>query len=164
MKETAVKEKKNSKKKDEMELVAKFKAYEKQLFDLLKLEPIEFDEKTGKATVKKNIKKYIQKVEQAKIILNEYEKTAHELGECVSAAAENSEAYAKAVIKLRKEPRVKKQDISKQEDNTEKENAEDVQEKSDEKDNNEVEYVLIDGKKVAVKSTKKKSKNSSKQL
>ena len=65
--------------KKETALIDKFKKLEEELLEVLKLEDIAFDEETKKQTVKTQLKSYIKKVEKARKLFEEYEKTAKEI-------------------------------------------------------------------------------------
>lgn len=142
------------KNKEEKELIAKFKNLEKQLIEILKSTSLDYDDNDGSAIVKKNLKKYIKKVEEAKTVLLEYENVAMKLNELSSNAADSSEQVAKEVVALRKEPRVKnlmseiQREIDKKEDDKFKIEKDEEQKESDE-------VLLVEGKPVVIKRKKK---------
>lgn len=106
--------------KNESELVAEFKALEKKLIETLKLKPIKVGDEDANSTVKKNIKSYIKKVEEAKELLKKYEEVALKINELANEKVEPSEEVAKAVVKLRKEPKIKSAEIEILEENKDK--------------------------------------------
>lgn len=137
--------------KNENELVSEFKALEKKLIETLKLKPIKFGDEDGNAAVKKNIKNYIKKVEEAKEILKKYEEVAIKLNELANENVEPNEEVAKAVVKLRKEPKVNVSEIE-------------LLKESDQKNEKEEVVVEIENGKAVSKTRKKKKDNSSREF
>lgn len=86
-------------KKSDKELVEKFKKLEKELIEILKIKPVDIDEKMTKTEVKKEMKAYILKVKQAKKIFAEYEKTAILIE---SYTSKDSEDFSRGIVNLRK--------------------------------------------------------------
>lgn len=66
------------------ELVEKFKKIEDELIEILKIKPLEFSEDEKKQVVKSEIKKYIKKVEKARVLFDEYEGLAAEIEKLTS--------------------------------------------------------------------------------
>lgn len=98
------------KKTDKHSLIEKLKGLEKELAEKLKESHIDFDENADTKTIKRVIKRYIKTVGEAKEILDKYEKLAGEISEFESS--ENDEFVAKAVVGLRREPKIDKSQIS----------------------------------------------------
>ncbi len=140
------------KNKEEKELIAEFKNLEKQLIEILKSTSLDYDDNDGSAIVKKNLKKYIKKVEEAKTVLLEYENVAMKLNELSSNAADSSEQVAKEVVALRKEPRVKNL-MSEIQREIDKDDKFKIEKDEEQKENDEV--LLVEGKPVVIKRKKK---------
>lgn len=83
----------------ESKLIEKFKKLEAELVELLHIEPLDIDSTTQ--GVKTKIKAYIKKVNKARVIFDEYEKTAEEIEKL--STHEDGE-MATAVVDLREEP------------------------------------------------------------
>lgn len=138
-------------KKNNSELLIRFQKLEAELIEVLKIEPIEFDENTAKGTVKKEINGYIKKLKKAKAVFEEYEKVA----EKIKKASESEQTLVQEVVELRAEPDEKElEKIQKI-----------VNEKNKGKENTEYENVVqVDESGVKVISKKKETKKSVKEL
>lgn len=131
-------------------LIEKFKKLEDELISLLKIQPVEFDENSSKAAVKKEINGYIKKVKKAKAVFAEYELVAEE----IKKASKKEDVLAEDVIELREEMEVSN-------DNSDKKSKSSKTSKSE----NEYEAVtLSDGKTVKSVYKKKNEKRASKEF
>ena len=138
-------------KKNNSELLSKFQKLEAELIEVLKIQPIEFDENTAKGTVKKEINGYIKKLKKAKAIFEEYEKVA----EKIKKASESEQTLVQEVVELRDEPDEKELEKAKQADDESMIHS------------NQSGYenvVQVDNSGVKVVSKKKESKKSVKEL
>ena len=137
--------------KNNSELLSKFQKLEAELIEVLKIQPIEFDENTAKGTVKKEINGYIKKLKKAKAIFEEYEKVA----EKIKKLSESEQTLVQEVVELRDEPDEKELEKAKQADDESMIHS------------NQSEYeniVQVDNSGVKVVSKKKESKKSVKEL
>ena len=87
------------------ELMQRFTELEQKLIDVLNMPSVDIDEKVTKATLKKNLSKYIKHVEEAKVLLEEYESVAKEIEKLTSKKADG-ETLSKAVVDLREEEKI----------------------------------------------------------
>ena len=87
------------------ELMQRFTELEQKLIDVLNMPSVDIDEKVTKATLKKNLSKYIKHVEEAKVLLEEYEKVAKEI-EKLTSKKSDGETISKAVVDLREEEKI----------------------------------------------------------
>lgn len=137
-------------KKNNSELLSKFQKLEAELIEVLKIQPIEFDENTAKGTVKKEINDYIKKLKKAKAIFEEYEKVA----EKIKKLSESEQTLVQEVVELRDEPDEKELEKAKQADESM------IHSNQSEYEN----IVQVDNSGVKVVSKKKESKKSVKEL
>lgn len=83
------------------DLLKKFKELENKLLEILKVQPVDFDENVSRAVLKKNIGKYIKKVNEAKKVFEEYEKIAKEIENLAIEESKENIDVSKAVVELR---------------------------------------------------------------
>lgn len=87
-------------KKDNNALVKKFQKIEQELIEVLKIKPIQFDEKTSSTEVKKEINGYIKKIKKVKTLFEQYEQVAEQ----IKKAGKTEDEVLHEVIDLREEP------------------------------------------------------------
>ena len=83
-------------------LVEKFKKKESELLEILNENNVIFDESQEKAVVKKNLKDYINKINKAKKIFEEYESLAKEIEDITGDEGESAE-FSKTIVEFRED-------------------------------------------------------------
>lgn len=131
-------------------LIEKFKKLEEELISLLKIQPVEFDEKSSKTAVKKEINGYIKKVKKAKAVFAEYELVAEE----IKKASKKENVLAEDVVELREE-------VAILDDNSDKKSK---SRKTSQSQNEYEVMTLSDGKTVKSVYKKKNEKRASKEF
>ncbi len=137
----------------EEELISKFKNIEKKLEYSIKRLPDKIQDSNDEVVIKHRIKTYIEKINELKILLAEYEKIALEI-EKLSSKKRSGEEISKAVVSLREDETMSKAETV---DKLIKE-IEARKESNSEKN----EEIIIDGKVVGTK--KASNKKSFKEL
>ncbi len=144
---------KNNNKKD---ILDKFKKLEGELIELLAT-PIKFDEETKKEVVRKELKRYVSKMQKLRVAFDEYEELAKQIESLIRE--DSSKFDVKAVVDLRDE---NENVDNKEMINDNSENLDLEKEASNMGDEEYKDEVLMQGNEVVI--LKKKKKVQSKEL